>query len=63
MTKIIEVLIDNIFVEFDWHIFQQIIARHPYGNKLCPSPLQLFYTPMSLSLYKNVSKTKKGRDA
>ena len=38
----LEFLVDNIFVEFEWHIFQQIIARHPYGNKLCPSPLQLF---------------------
>jgi hypothetical protein len=34
-------LIDSVSDEFEWHIFQQIIAKHPYGNKLCPSPLQL----------------------
>jgi hypothetical protein len=48
----LEFLVDNIFVEFEWHIFQQIIARHPYGNKLCPSPLHLFYTLMSESMQK-----------
>jgi hypothetical protein len=31
------------FIEFEWHIFQQIIARHPYGNKLYPSPLHFLH--------------------
>ena len=46
-------LIDNIFVEFGGHIFQQIIT---YGNKLCPSPCRSF--PMLIEFMQKLIKDK-----
>ena len=56
----LEFLVDNIYLSSSNDtFFQQIIARHPYGNKLCPSPLHFFYTPMSESMQKLIKdKTK-----
>jgi hypothetical protein len=39
--------------------FQQIIARHPYGKKLCPSPLQLFQYSYEPELMQKPIKDKK----
>ena len=47
------VLIDNIFVEFGRHIFQQSIT---YGNKLCPSPCRSF--PMLIEFMQKLIKDK-----
>ena len=43
------------FVMYETKCKKCYIARHPYAHLLS----NLFYAPMSLSLYKNLSKTKK----
>ena len=39
-------------------IFQQFIARHPYGNNICPSPLQLFLYSYESEFMQNLIKDK-----
>ena len=55
VIKILEYLIDNIFVEFGGRIFQQIIGI-PMCTKCAPLLADLFYTLMRRSLYKVSSK-------
>ena len=39
--------------------FHQIIARHPHGNKLCPSPLQRFLYSYESDFIQKLIKDKK----
>ena len=41
VISMLEFLIDQVFVEFEGHIFSTN-HRHPHGNKLCPSPYWSF---------------------
>ena len=55
VIKMLEYLIDNIFVEFGGRIFQQTIGI-PMGTNCAPLLVDLFYTRMKRSLYKVSSK-------
>ena len=55
VIKMLEYLIDNIFVEFGERIFQQTIGI-PMGTNCAPLFATCFYTLMRRSLYKVSSK-------
>jgi hypothetical protein len=56
----LEFLIDNIYLSSsNGTFFNKPQLGIPMGTNYAPLLSILFYTPMSLSLYKNLSKTKK----